>query len=318
MTDILEKVLNGRDLEGTPKPYEMKTGIHYKYINIFLGQIPRYDDIINFIQDDSNDLKIQVLAMILLRGDLELFQKLWNYFNLGDYSYNDNFILKYVLLHAREKCLETVKFLIDNGCRVSIESLKFFYSNSVLITTETKIKITELLIEHGADIHIDDEFCFRMCYYHCCDKDLLNYFLGKNVNIHIMDDYAICAAAFHNNYVACKWLIQAGANINARGGFPLKCAVQIKDMDNILELLLDSGADTSLLDDTDLIKCCVYQNITTIKILLRHGYKIDIFNHPKTDPEKIKTREFVDLLEENGVDLKKFLIEILNGYLRDY
>lgn len=91
-----------------------------------------------------------------------------------------------------------------------------------------------------------------------------NYFLTL---IEAPDNYAIQKAAFNNNYLAVKLLIEKGININIYDGYntPLTSSINGRDNPDTLKvciILLENGADPNMKDykDCDILDYCFYSN----------------------------------------------------------
>ena len=282
----------------------------------------------NFVKkhtENANDnCKMSVLLTFLKNGDLDGFKYFFSEFGYVDYTMQNNLLLKYTIsMCLTENRYQIIKYLLEMGanakdpeCIKLAQSMRCQgYDNKVVS------KIVKLLVDNGADIHIDDEYVFRMACasFYEIDMEYIKYLVESNVNIHAGNNYAICQSVYFSNYHLCKYLIESGANVNACNGFPLRCAVTSEtdiENENIIELLLDAKADINVLKMDDIFICALECNGKNLKVLTNHGFDISIINKkysPNTDAEQV-----IDILERNGVDLKRFVAAILSGnYIRD-
>lgn len=99
----------------------------------------------------------------------------------------------------------------------------------------------QLLIQYGADIHIQDDEAF---------VEAVRY---TPVSTRIVED-----------------LIARGANFNAQNGEPLIRNVKINHY-GMVKLLLENGADVHARNDTALIIAVREENLDMVKMLLEHG-----------------------------------------------
>ena len=281
---------------------------------IFLHGNPSEQLIRDMSQNIIPEIKKKILSYFLKEGDLEKFKIFSREFGLDD-TENNSIFLKYTLdvCVDNTKCYEITKYLLESGVDVKTSdhilrtSLRYYYTWSG--DSFKPIDLIKLFVEYGADIHCYDEYIFRLAceYFYYFGIEYIKFLVGLDVDINADNDYAIVIAAKNGHFQLCQYLVQLGANVNARDGWPLKYALQryAGNQDSLLELFLSANADTKCISTYDILKCIGSNNLANIKILIKYGYDISIVNKMKTD--HTDTDEMVNILKQHNINIENML-----------
>ena len=184
---------------------------------------------------------------------------------------------------------------------------------------ENQLSATKFLLENGAYPDITDKEndtpLMRAMYYNRPEiaKLLIEY--GANVNTSYNDDFVLTWATFNNYTDIVRLLIEKGANIECYN--PVGCTpLIIASYGNyeICEFLIQNGADvnarrskTSNKDWTSLMYASYYSKLDIMNLLLENGALIDIrtpsLHSAYLIAAQYGTPDAVELLINNGAEL---------------
>ncbi len=136
-------------------------------------------------------------------------------------NFNNQDILEYI----EKNDIKSVKNYIESGYDLNSQNSDGI-TPLIKSVINDKIEIVKLLLNAGADIDKQDNF-------------------GRT---------ALIYATFYNSTMIIKLLLDAGANIDKQdnyGNSALICASESEDNIEMIELLLDYGADEFILNDND-------------------------------------------------------------------
>ncbi len=249
-----------------------------------------------------------------------------------------------------------VKFLLENGADVKIKDntgkTVLYYSikhNSFI--QENAIKILNLLIKYGADVNTKDNYresllsisyadssywkrnkeIFKVLvengfdletriengsYNDCsCDYD---YNYGYNYDDDYYDYTPLMIAASRNDYDMVKFLVEKGADVNAKTHYeseysrvvtPLLLSLDRHHYESgTAEFLINNGADINVRDDngnTPLIYAAETHNTKVIELLIQKNADINAVNNDGSTALMLAVNnlETVKLLAEKGADV---------------
>ena len=224
------------------------------------------------------------------------------------------------------------RMFLELGADVNIKNI---YGHTPLINAVKDIKdiqLVKLLIDAGADVNIIDETGITALGYSVSSKEdnnsiaITDLLLKSGAKVNRESTQATTAlmrAAKSNNFNSVKLLLITGANINATNAAN-KTAINFATQPDVVQLLIDRGADYSIIDavkigsinkvndfikingidvnDKNLLATAIYYNhIDIVKLLIDQGLLINLIPLAA----KYKNIEIVKLLINKGMDVNK-------------
>ena len=184
---------------------------------------------------------------------------------------------------------------------------------------ENQLSATKFLLENGAYPDITDKEndtpLMRAMYYNRPEHAKLLIEYGANVNTSYNDDFVLTWATFNNYTDIVKLLLEKGANTECYN--PVGCTPLIIASNGnyeICEFLIQNGADvnarrskTSNKDWTSLMYASYYSKLDIMNLLLENGALIDIrtpsLHSAYLIAAQYGTPDVVELLINNGAEL---------------
>ena len=224
------------------------------------------------------------------------------------------------------------RMFLELGADVNIKNI---YGHTPLINAVKDIKdiqLVKLLIDAGADVNIIDETGLTALGYSVSNKEdnnsiaITDLLLKSGAKVNRESTQATTAlmrAAKSNNFNSVKLLLITGANINATNAAN-KTAINFATQPDVVQLLIDRGADYSIIDavkigsinkvndfikingidvnDKNLLATAIYYNhIDIVKLLIDQGLLINLIPLAA----KYKNIEIVKLLINKGMDVNE-------------
>lgn len=224
-----------------------------------------------------------------------LYEKGW------DIHYND----EHLFISSLKVSYYLVEFFVERNANVFAQNRKAIN----YIISKGNLSYLKIFVEHGIDIHFDDEYILRSCidirqykYFsvyltfniikflienkadiHCLDDqplrlacshgyfDIAKLLVENNANVHCLDDQPLISACFCGYFDIVKLLVENGADISAREYEVIKNAINNKKID-ILKYLLENCKNPE--DDYPLLIACKYGYFKIVKILFERGFNI--------------------------------------------
>jgi len=230
-----------------------------------------------FELDKNNQLRgVQYIASI---NELDCFINIISTLENFDLAYDDYVLLK---IASANNAYDILRYLIQNSVDVTAcnnVAIKIVIWNTCCFSIDIIERMLVMLIENGADIHVDNDFLLQQSI--------------KNQKLETI-----------------KILVQYGANIHTNN--LLRIVYEHIDQ-NILQYLIDSGMPIDPISLPDIIKKCIYKNSQVfqnnryrgiIKILLPYCIDYSDIFHPNVLINAIKSGSFklVKLLTDYGAD----------------
>ncbi|CAG8069864.1 unnamed protein product [Penicillium nalgiovense] len=212
---------------------------------------------------------------------------------------------------------QTVSFLIQHGKHRLNE--KGILGRTALLAACEKgnIKITEMLLENGADVTIPDNEGRQPVYVASWDGhiEIVQLLLERNVDVNIMQNYGwtpVNLASDQGHTEVVKLLLEHGADIriaNNNGWTPVNSASDKGHME-VVKLLVEHGADITVANNdgwTPVNAASFHGHVEVVKLLLEHGADVTFANNNGWTPVNSASdkghMEVVKLLLEHRADI---------------
>lgn len=222
--------------------------------------------------------------------------------------------------------LKQIKLLVECGADVNID-------DGNPLTEASKyghFDVVKYLVENGADVHAQDDSALCDASYNG-DVSIVKYLVEKGADIHAKNNYSLCWAAAHNNRIIVDFLLEKGADINAGENSALKLA-SINGHVDMVKYLIDIGAEINsdviyssiILGRLKITKYLMSKKSENVNIDIHYGNdkmlyalifngKLSmikyLFNIGTYDIDTLNKCAMSVYLENNGVDISRFLIE---------
>lgn len=160
-----------------------------------------------------------------------------------------------------------------------------------------------LLERKGVDIHTGNDYAVRQAAENG-HHEVVQYLIERGANVHANDDEALLQAIENDHIEVVQLLVEHGANIQAKNSDnedALQLAAKL-DLSEILDYLLQNGADVHAYDDRALHLAANYCSFDAIRILIKFGANI-YSRYPRStwnyqganDPQEIE--KYINRLE---------------------
>ena len=329
-------VENGFDLES-----RIKTGrSDYDYTPLMIAALRNDYDMVKYLLDKganpntANNENKTALMIAIANNNFDisklLIQQGANINTKDEYGYTA------LMRAAMIGSYEMVKFLLENDANINTKDND---GNTVLYYNiyyadygelENAKKIFNLLIKYGADVNTKDNYGASLLDTAYTTELALNREMFKVLvengfdlesridgGEHSPDDYdytPLMIAAAINDYDMVKFLVEKGADVNAKTHFEYSSVVTplLLSLDNenssVAEYLINNGADINVTNEdgeTPLMYASKVHNIKVIELLIQKGADINAFdNYGNTALiYGVNNLETVKLLVENGADV---------------
>ena len=187
------------------------------------------------------------------------------------------------------------------------------------------------LLEQGLDVCAEDNFAIKCaCMYMNSSKiDYIRLLIDHGADYRINNDFPICCAAYGSRWDTIKLLVELGCDINAGDGYIIEKIIFAKkhkmlryaanvggDLTNnkfinaaifanshkCLKMLMDCGADVSTVSRNAMVTIIKNGHSKIIQLLINAGLDFSLVNGYKTTKKSQKTTRNLALLTEAGVD----------------
>jgi ankyrin repeat protein len=102
------------------------------------------------------------------------------------------------------------------------------------------IEVVRLLLENGADIHVQKDYSLRLASFYG-HVEVVRLLLESGADVHADDDYALRLASFYGHVEVVRLLLASGANVHAKDDCALRWASD-KGHIEVVDLLVSYGA----------------------------------------------------------------------------
>ena len=136
------------------------------------------------------------------------------------------------------------------------------------------VQIVKWCIKIHVDIHINDNSALRISTVNGCLKNVRTL-LSSNVYAHVLDD-SLCIAADHGHAQIVQLLIDKGADVKSQDNQPLRYAAY-NGHTKTVDVLLKAGADVHTRDDYPLRMAASNGHTEVVKLLINAGANIHAY-----------------------------------------
>ena len=298
--------------------------------------------------DDSDFRSYALCHSLCCCNNIELFNQI---FNMYTFDPTDD----YIILRSIQQYSSThVQVLINSGFRFDSHGLNPFYLwmkdfelNNLFNEAAHKaawriecIKIFDMLIEAGYDIHMNEDMALK----HCHDLKILEYMMAKNINM--IDSGSewlsnhIKSAKFYHPYDALKYMMSQGLDIESNDSMLIDYAFENMDL-GLIKIIDEHGYDFKKREqrlmnlfgsgrsrgcdyeiiheifeilikhdiDLNMLRSNVFSSITyghftkALEALIRGGFNVKHMVSYWCDSANSSKVQMFKLLVENGVDV---------------
>ncbi|WIH81251.1 ankyrin repeat domain-containing protein [Brachyspira pilosicoli] len=331
-------VENGFDLESRIKTDRSD----YDYTPLMIAVYKKDYDMVKYLLDKganpntANNEKKTALMIAIANNNFDisklLIQQGANINTKDEYGYTA------LMRAAMIGDYEMVKFLLENDANINTKDND---GNTVLYYNiyyagygelENAKKIFNLLIKYGADVNTKNNYgasllniSYRPSTALAQNREMFKVLVENGFDLesridggeHSPDDYnytPLMIAAAINDYDMVKFLVEKGADVNAKTHFeyssvetPLLLSLD-NENSSVAEYLINNGADINVTNEdgeTPLMYASKVHNIKVIELLIQKGADINAFdNYGNTALiYGANNLETVKLLVENGADV---------------
>jgi hypothetical protein len=198
--------------------------------------------------------------------------------------------------------LNSYQKILDKKIKLSKDIKKYVkYSKNINDDFIKSVKIRNIkniytLIKNGADIHVNDDYSFKLSSENG-RIDVVKILVEKGANIHSNDDYALRMSSYYGHIEVVQFLIENGANVCANNDYALKWSSYNGHIE-VVKILVKNGANIHADDDDALIWSSSNGHIKVVKYLVKNGANIHINND-----------QVIKMSSENEhIEIIKFLI----------
>lgn len=132
------------------------------------------------------------------------------------------------------KRFQIVNYFLSRGAYV--DAYSFSLSGMV-----GDVSIARVLLEHGANIHANDDAALFLAAENGHDE-MVRFLVEQGANIHAKNDRALCWSAKNGHETIVEYLLDKGANVHANDDFALVLSAEEGNA-QIIKLLIQRGAN---------------------------------------------------------------------------
>ncbi len=227
-----------------------------------------------------------------------------------DVTCNNNIAIKLASLmcnniytYQANDIIMTLEILIDNGADIHVNN------EYVLCNASNNIYVFKYLLQldYKYDITVRDNYCLQKCV-HNYFNNMINYFdklEGEEFSSIVKSGENVLFDINKNEFVisdVIEILLDLGADVNCSNGSIINDIVKYRDK-YLIELFIKHGANISLLNVDSLLNIIKMMDNDIIKLLMENGVDFSkLNNEPIKNSQKINT---ANLLLEIGLNLEK-------------
>lgn len=143
---------------------------------------------------------------------------------------------------AKKGHLEVVQYMLNQRKHSGWPNYEVCINQALVTGAQSgRLQIVQYLVEHGADIHTDDDGPLRWSATHQ-ELEVVKYLVDHGADIHACDDWALARCAQDGLLDMVKYLVEQGANIHALDDKALRVSA-IEGHIDIVQYLVEHGAN---------------------------------------------------------------------------
>ncbi|BCS83414.1 ankyrin repeat-containing protein [Cotonvirus japonicus] len=190
--------------------------------------------------------------------------------------------------------IETVKLFLENNNDYTINNIAL---KNAVRSEKCGIDIIKYLVNKGADINVDDNFCIK-CAAYLARSDLIEFFIENGCDYKQHTEYIIKTIIMGDYY--------GGPNHDKAS---VKC----------LSIFLNQGITFEFLSGKYIERCFDYQKTDVIILLINNGVNLSFINNYNLNENQNENQTNAKLIQNiielgvNPENLALFLLKVLNG-----
>ena len=213
-------------------------------------------------------------------------------------NFNNQYIFKYILNND----IKSVKNYINS--KNDLNKQKNDGDTPLIMATYNNIEIVKLLLNAGADINKQNNAGNTALILAASNNriEIVKLLLNAGADIDKQNNSGYTALIYaSNNVEIIKLLLDAGADIDKQNkyGYTALTLAALYNYHEIVELLLDYGADEFILDNND--KSFYYLLNTENKEYFTQNYPTSVYNAISHNYKK----SFIEFVKDFGIKIKK-------------
>jgi len=134
----------------------------------------------------------------------------------------------------------------------------------------------ELAIQHGADVHVDNDYALH-CASHYGHLPVVQFLVQHGADVHANSDVALCWASKNGHLAVVQFLVQHGADVHADNDWALRLASMNGHLP-VVEFLVQHGADVHADNDYALRWASNNGHLPVVEFLVQHGANVHADN----------------------------------------
>ena len=215
----------------------------------------------------------------------------------------ENFNSKDIFKYIKNNDIKSIKNYINSGVDLNIQRLSG-YTPLIVASKNNKIEIVKLLLNAGADVNkqnISGNTALMSAALHN-NREIVELLLNAGADTDKQNNGGNTALIYaSNNVEIIKLLLDAGADIDKQNkyGYTALTLAALYNYHEIVELLLDYGADEFILDNND--KSFYYLLNTENKEYFTQNYPTSVYNAISHNYKK----SFIEFVKDFGIKIKK-------------
>jgi ankyrin repeat protein len=272
--DIMHAAVYGNNIEVIRTLLNMGVSVMPHYSRIMYDAIKQSPiDIIRLLLDNSGVINPQNTLfshLAIIRCNIEIFELLLDRGLIIDYKSHNT--LGIIIEKGEYEMLRYLKGIINQG--VATREL-------LLAVQHSRLEILKYLIENGQDPNSGCGKLLVSTISNECEDGILELLIDKGADIHINNDEPLIQAIRMNNHRAIRLLLDRGSEIYLKNDNILISAILNNDS-SIMDLLLNKGFSIHNMS-AELLRCAIDSGLREMVIyLLKKGAHIKTMDEYKS------------------------------------